>query len=134
MTDIIARSVGPSAEGPIPPQALDAERSVLAAMLLDTEAIGRAVEQIESPVFYRMAHQKIFDAVVALYSRNEKIDLITLSEELRKRGDLDAVGGPAALSQVLEYAATSANLEQHVKIIRSKALLRLLIRATTEIQ
>ena len=134
MTDIIARSIGTSAEGPIPPQALDAERSVLAAMLLDTEAIGRAVEHIESPVFYRVAHQKIFGGIVALYNRNEKVDLITLSEELRKRGDLEAIGGPPALAQILDYAATSANLEQHIRIVHSKSVLRSLIKATGEIQ
>src|SRR5437667_203669 len=134
MTDIIARSIGTSAEGPIPPQALDAERSVLAAMLLDTEAIGRAVEHIESPVFYRVAHQKIFGGIVALYNRNEKVDLITLSEELRKRGDLEAIGGPPALVQILDYAATSANLDQHLRIVHGKSVLRSLIKATGEIQ
>ena len=84
-----------------PPQALEAERSVLAALLLDAEAIGRAVELIEPTVFYRTAHQKIFEAIVALYDRNEKPDLVTLSEELRKRGELEAVGGPPALAQIL---------------------------------
>jgi replicative DNA helicase len=117
-----------------PPQALDAERSVLAALLLDAEAIGRAVESIDPKVFYRTAHQKIYEAIVALYERNEKPDLVTLSEELRKRGELEAVGGPPALSQILEYATTTANLDHHIRIIHSKSILRQLIRATTEIQ
>ncbi len=117
-----------------PPQALDAERSVLAALLLDAEAIGRAVESIEPKVFYRTSHQKIYEAIVALYERNEKPDLVTLSEELRKRGELEAVGGPPALSQILEYASTTANLDHHIRIVHSKSILRQLIRASTEIQ
>ncbi len=117
-----------------PPQALDAERSVLAAMLLDPEAIGRAVEMITPRTFYRTAHQKIFEAILALYERNEKPDLVTLAEELRMRGDLEAVGGPPALAQILEYATTTANLEHHVRIIHAKDVLRQLIKASTEIQ
>src|SRR5205085_663585 len=80
------------------------------------------------------AHQKIFEAITALFSRNEKADLITLTEEPRKRGELEAVGGPAAISQILEFTATSANLEQHIRIIHGKALLRSLIRAANDIQ
>ena len=117
-----------------PPQALDAERSVLAAMLLDPEAIGRAVESIEPAVFYRTAHQKIYEAIIALYDRNERPDLVTLAEELRKRGELEAVGGPPALAQILEYAVTTANLENHIRIVSSKSVLRQLIKASSEIQ
>ena len=134
MTDTLSRPTGVAPEGPTPPQALEAERSVLAAMLLEVEAVGRTVEMMDRGDFYRVAHQKMYDGIVALYNRNEKADLITLAEELRKRGDLEAVGGPAALSQVLEYATTTANLEHHIRIIRSKALLRGLLRATGEIQ
>ncbi len=123
-----------SAAGPVPPQALEAERAVLAAMLLDREAVSAAVEVLQAETFYRVAHQKIFAAVVALYERNETADLITLGEELRKRGDLDAIGGPAALSQILEHATSATNLEQHLNLVRAKALLRDLIKAAGEIQ
>jgi len=134
MSDTLSRPLDSLPQGPVPPQALDAERAVLAAMLLDPEAVGRAVEMIEAGVFYRVAHQKIYEGIVSLYNRSEKIDLITLSEELRKQGELEAIGGPAALSEILEYAATSANLEQHVRIIHSKSILRSLIAASNEIQ
>ena len=134
MTDTLPRSTAPPVEGPLPPQSLEAERSVLAAMMLDFESIGRALELIDPAAFYRVGHQKIFEAVVALYNRNEKADFITVSEELRKRGDLDAIGGPSALAQVLEYATTSANLEEHARIVNSKWLLRSLIRSANEIQ
>src|SRR5882672_6858621 len=114
MTEIISSSLDVSAAGPVPPQAIEAERAVLAAILLDHEVVGRAVERIEAPVFYRPAHQKIFNAIVALYTRNEKADLVTLAEELRKRGELELVGGPAALTQIAEHAVTTANLDQHI--------------------
>src|SRR5947209_385573 len=139
MTDILSGPAGAtprlsSAAGPVPPQALDAERAVLAAMLLDRDAVSVAVEMLTAANFYRVAHQKIFAAILALSERNESADLITLGEELRKRGDLDAVGGPAALSQILEYATTAVNLDQHLVLVRSKSLLRDLIKAASEIQ
>jgi replicative DNA helicase len=135
MTDTWSPPIaGTTASAPTPPQALDAERAVLAAMLLGNEAIGRAVELIEATVFYRTAHQKIFEAIVGLYNRNEKADFITVVEELRKRSDLEAIGGPSAIAQILESATTAANLEEHIRIVHSKALLRALIRATSEIQ
>ena len=135
MTELISRPANLAPEGPTPPQAVEAERSVLAALMLEHEAIGRAAEHLQPAAFYRVAHQKIYEAILAIDSRkDERVDLITLSEELRKRGELEAVGGTPALSQILEYATTTANLEQHIKIIHSKAILRALIRAASEIQ
>jgi len=133
MNDNTGAPVG-GAAGLTPPQALDAERSILAAMMLDQGAIGRAVESIDARVFYRAGHAKIFEALVALYTRNEAADLITVSEELRKRGDLEAAGGPAALAGIMEAATTTANLEHYIRIAHSKAILRQMIRATNEIQ
>src|SRR5262245_7065294 len=134
MTEIHPGALAVTPQGPMPPQALDAERAVLASLLFDHEVVGRAVEQIEAGVFYRSAHQKIFNAIVALYNRNEKADIVTLSEELRKRGDLELVGGPAALTQIAEYGVTSANVDQHLRIIHEKALLRALIQASRDTQ
>src|SRR6266436_2584753 len=134
MTDMLSRPTGAASEGSTPPQALDAERSVLAAMLIDHEAVGRAIEMMDAADFYRVAHQKLFEAILSIYNRNEKADLITLAEEMRKRGELEMVGGISALSQILEYGTTSANLEQHAKLIASKSVLRRLIRASSEIQ
>ena len=135
MNDNTAVTVpGSAAVGLTPPQSLDAERSILAAMMLDQGAIGRAVEAIDAAAFYRTGHGKVFDAIVALYTRNEAADLITVAEELRKRGELDAVGGPAALAGIMDTSLTIANLEHHIRIVHSKAVLRHLIRATHEIQ
>ena len=127
-----AGSGGPP--GLTPPQALDAERSILAAMMLDDAAIGRAIEMVDASAFYRSAHGKLFDAIVALYNTSTPADMITVSEELKRRGDLEAVGGTTFLAQILEYATTSANIEQHIKIVYSKFILRSLIKATGEIQ
>jgi len=132
MTEFATGSGGPP--GLVPPQALDAERSVLAAMMLDEGAIGRAVELIDANVFYRTSHARLFDALVSLYNARVPADLITVAEELKKRGDLEAVGGPTFLAQIMDYATTAANLEQHIRIVHSKAILRQLIKATTEIQ
>jgi replicative DNA helicase len=134
MSDTYSGSPGGSPPGLTPPQALDAERSILAAMMLDQAAVGRAVEMIDESVFYRTSHAKVFGALVSLYNRNEAADLITVAEELRKRGDFEAAGGAQALAQIMEYATTTANLEHHIRIVHSKSILRKLIRATTEIQ
>jgi len=134
MTEILSSSLDSHGTGPLPPQALDAERAVLAAMMMDHETVGRAAEQIDSSVFYRTAHQKVFDAIIGLFNRNEKADIVSLAEELRKKGELELVGGPAALTQIAEHHVTSANIEQHLRIVRDKALLRSLIGATREIQ
>src|SRR5262245_65692261 len=114
MSDIRMESLGGTERGLTPPQAIQTERAVLAAVMLGNEAVGRAIEAIGDDAFYRSAHQKIFGAIVALYTRNEPADLITVAEELRKRGELEAIGGPAYLAGVFEEATTSANVEAHV--------------------
>jgi replicative DNA helicase len=117
------------ASGPVPPQALDAERSVLCAMLLDIEAVEKALEMLgeEPRDFYRDAHRKIYSAIIGLTDKNQRPDLITLTDELSRRGELEAVGGTDYLSTLFEYAATSANVDQHLGLVKEKGLLRRLI-------
>jgi len=117
----------------LPPQALDAETAVLGAMLLDKDAIARALEILDDKCFYASQHAKIFDAMVTLYDRNEAVDLITVAEELRKGNDLEAVGGVTYLESVLSSIATSAGIEHHAKIVLEKSTLRRLIEASTQI-
>jgi hypothetical protein len=112
----------------------DAERSVLAAMMLDEQAIGRAAELIDAAAFYRTSHANLFNALVALYNARVPADLITVAEELRRRGDLEAVGGPPFLAEVLELATTAANLEQHCRIVREHANRRALVRLGIQLQ
>ena len=117
----------------LPPQALEVEQSVLGAMLLDREAIGRAIEVIDDSCFYKPAHSKIFSAMISLYDRNQPVDLLTLAEELSKRNQLEEIGGRAALLDLTDIVGTSANIEYHSRIILEKATLRKLIQSTTEI-
>ncbi len=123
------------ARGPerVPPQALDAERSVLGGVLLDPEAATKAVEIVSPETFYRPAHQSIFKGMVRLFEKREPIDVTTLSDELRKSGDLEAVGGSTALTDLVDSTPTAANIEHYARIVLDKYILRQLIRASTAI-
>ena len=120
-------------EGLVPPQALDAERSVLGAMCLSTEAIARAVERLDERSFYRESHRRIWAGIVALFERGESVDLITLREELSRRGELESIGGTAYLTELFEYMPSAANVDHHARIVAEKAVLRRLIEAATSI-
>ena len=117
----------------IPPQNLEAESSVLGGILLDNEAINRALELIIPEDFYRESHRKIFRAMMGLSDRNEPIDIITLSDSLKVRGELEAVGGTAYLASLVDFIPTAANIAYYARIVREKAILRQLISAATEI-
>ena len=117
----------------IPPHSLEAERAVLGAVLLERESLPKAVELLRAGDFYKEGHRKIFDAMVGLFERNEPVDLLTVSEELRRRAVLDEVGGASTLAGLVEEAATAAHLLSYGGIVREKALLRDLIRIATEI-
>lgn len=117
----------------VPPQAVEAEKSVLGSMLLEVEAISRVVEILKENHFYKDAHRKIYRAITGLYERNEAVDLITLAEELRRRGELEAIGGQSYLSTLFDYVGTAAHVEHHGRIVRDKAILRSLINISAEI-
>jgi replicative DNA helicase len=118
----------------VPPQALEAERSVLGAMLLDSRAVSRVLEILDDTAFYRPAHRRIFTAVVALWERKENaIDAISVTDELTKQGDLDAVGGATYIAGLIDSVASSANIEYHAQIVKEKAILRQLIEVSTQI-
>ncbi|MFH1311822.1 MAG: replicative DNA helicase [Candidatus Eisenbacteria bacterium] len=117
----------------IPPQAVEAEMAVLGAMMLDRDAIARAVEIIDDTCFYMNQHAKMYNCMVTIYDRNEAVDLITLTEELKRCGDLEALGGALYIENVLSSVATSANIEHHAKIVLEKSTLRKLIEASTQI-
>ncbi len=117
----------------IPPQALDAEVAVVGAMLLDTAAVGAVSEILDESAFYKGAHKRIFRAVIDLFSKEEAVDLVTVTQELKRQKVLDEVGGAAYLSQVLGSVATTANVRHHAKIVLEKAILRRLISVATEV-
>jgi replicative DNA helicase len=119
--------------GRMPPQAVDVEQAVLGAVLIEPEAIPRAIELLNDDSFYSGKHRKIFSAVMALFERNNPVDLITVSEELKRRGDLEDVGGSAYLTELTVHVASAANVEYHARIIAEKALLRQMIETMTTV-
>lgn len=117
----------------LPPQNIEAEQSILGAILLENEALSKAIEVLSSEDFYRDSHRKIFDVMIDLYERNEAIDLVTVTDLLKKKNDLEAVGGVTYLSGLANQVPTAANVKYHSRIVKEKALLRALLRSATEI-
>jgi replicative DNA helicase len=118
----------------IPPHNLDAERAVLGAVLLEgREALPRVVEVLRPSDFYTEAHRALFETMLRLFDRGQPVDLITLSEELRRTDQLEFVGGPPALAQLVEEAAIAAHLNAYGEIVRDRAVLRELIQTSTQI-
>ncbi len=115
------------------PQNLDAERSVLGAILLDNEAFHPAIEILEPADFSLDAHRRIFTRMVTLSESRRPIDMITLSEELERTGELEAVGGSAYLSALVDGLPRIANIEHYARIVKEKALLRNLIHTSDNI-
>jgi len=115
------------------PHNLEAERSVLGAILLHNDAFNLAAEVIDSIDFFRLAHQRIFDKMVKLAERGDAIDLVTLKEELGRSGQLEEVGGPAYITALVDGVPRSTNVEHYARIIKEKATLRNLIYAATKI-
>jgi replicative DNA helicase len=116
--------------GRMPPQAVDVEQAVLGAILIERDAIPKAIEILPADAFYDGRHQKIYEAVEALFERGHPVDLITLSEELKRRGDYEAIGG-YYLAELTTRVASAANVEYHARIIAEKSLLRKLITTMT---
>ncbi|MDY6268780.1 MAG: replicative DNA helicase [Selenomonadaceae bacterium] len=117
----------------VPPQNIDAEMSVLGAMLIKKEAITQAQELLKSDDFYREAHRLVYESMLELAADSEPVDLVTLAEALRKKELLEKIGGISFLTQLANYTPTAANLVYHAKIVKEKSELRHLIDAATEI-
>ncbi|MCH7761837.1 hypothetical protein IIA15_10645, partial [candidate division TA06 bacterium] len=117
------------------PHSIEAEAAVLGAMLLDGEAVSRVVELLgeERTAFYHPSHRTIYGTMLALYERNKPVDLVTLSEELRRRKELDSIGGSPYLATLMEQVTTAANVEYYARIVLEKGLARKVIQAGTTI-
>ena len=115
------------------PHNLDAERSVLGAILIDNEAFNVAASVIDARAFFRDAHRRIFDRMVALSERSQPIDLVTLKEELERAGELDEVGGPAYIAALLDGVPRTTNVEYYARIVKEKSTLRHLIYSANKI-
>lgn len=109
------------------PKDIDAERSVLAALLVDPDAIVKIADVISAESFFSQAHQKLYEAMVSLYEKRQPIDPVTLTSELKKRSDLQAIGGAAYLAELSQILSTTANVTQYAQMVADLALKRRLI-------
>jgi replicative DNA helicase len=128
----MADSIVAAAERTLPHN-IEAERSVLGAILVHNDAFNLAVQAIDARDFYRDAHRRIFDAMVALNERNQAIDFVTLKEELARAGELEHVGGPAYVASLADGVPRATNVEYYARIVKEKATLRNLIYAANRI-
>jgi len=117
----------------VPPQALDAEMAVLGAMLIEKEAITKAIDIIKENDFYKEVHKQIFTAAQDLYLENQPVDIITISEKLKKNAMFSEIGGMSYLTSLVDSVQTAANVEHYAAIIRDKSILRNLITAGSQI-
>jgi replicative DNA helicase len=116
----------------VPPHSGDAEAAVLGAIMLDRTALAKAIEVLEPDSFYKEAHRKIYEVMLSMSERSITIDLVSLGEELRRRGLLEAIGGTYALLQINAGTPTAANVDQYIRIVQEHALKRQLIGAASE--
>jgi replicative DNA helicase len=119
--------------GMVPPQASDLEEAVLGAIMLESECIEDVMLIVQSKAFYRIEHQHVFSAMEELYKASSGIDLLTVTQQCKKNGTLDVVGGPFFISELTDRVASSANVEYHARIIQQKFIQRELIRVSGDI-
>jgi len=117
----------------LPPQNLEAEMAVLGSMLMDEDAISSATELLDKGSFYKDTHKKIFEAISNLYNANKAVDLITLTDELKRNETLDEIGGASFLIALVNSVPTAANISHYVSIVKEKYILRTLINNATKI-
>lgn len=117
----------------VPPHNIEAEESVLGGLMLDSESYLQVSELISEEDFYKMAHRKVFQAIKALFMKNEPLDIITVSNYLRDRQELEALGGASFLADLMDKVPSAVNIESYAKIVREKSLLRRLINLNSEV-
>lgn len=117
----------------IPPQNIEAEMAVLGSMLIEDGAISYAIELLEKEYFYKDNHRKIFEAMLNLYNTNKAVDLITVSDELKRMNLLEDIGGASLLTELVNSVPTAANVSHYARIVREKSILRTLINSATQI-
>lgn len=128
-----AQQLLPEQMGKLPPQALDLEEAVLGAMLLESSAVNAAIDVLKAESFYKEANRRVFAAIADLFQKSEPIDILTVTQALRQAGDIDLVGGPYYIAQLTTRVASTANVEQHARIVAQKYIQRELIRVSNTI-
>lgn len=119
--------------GKLPPQAKELEEAVLGAIMIENNAINEVIEVLNEDAFYVDAHRAIWRAVKSLYEKRAPIDLLTVTEQLKKNGELDTVGGPFFVAQLTNKIGSAANVEYHAHVIAEKYIQRQLISTSTEV-
>ena len=119
--------------GVTPPNSVEAERSVLGAMLQDGNAVMQAAETLQAEDFYQPQHREIFDCMIKLFREQSPVDIVTVDSELNRRGTLEGVGGTAYIIELSQYVPTTANVKAYISLVAEKATLRKLIQASQEI-
>ncbi|HEY1039591.1 MAG TPA: replicative DNA helicase [Bacteroidia bacterium] len=119
-------------DGKLQPQAVELEEAVLGAMMLEKEALSQVIDILKPESFYKAAHQSIYRAIVELFTNSEPVDILTVTTQLKKVGELEIAGGAYGVSQLTNRVASSANIEYHARIVAQKFLQRELIRLSTD--
>lgn len=119
--------------GRVPPQARDLEEAVLGALMLEKDALSTVVDILKPESFYVEAHQKIFVSIRGLFERSQPVDILTVTDDLRKRGELELVGGAYFVTELTNRIASAANIEYHARIVSQKFIQRELIRISSDI-
>ncbi len=119
--------------GKLPPQAVPLEEAILGAIMLDKEALPVVMDILRAETFYNDGHKAIFKAMLRLFERSQPIDLLTVTEELKKGGELDVAGGPYYLVELTNRVASAANIEYHARIVSQKHIQRELIKVSTKV-
>lgn len=117
----------------VPPQNVEAEMSVLGALLLSSEAVTRVADMLRAQDFYKPAHTEIYEAVIDLYGRGEPIDVLSITNRLQERGTLESVGGSSYLASLVNSVPTASHIGHYATIVRRKKILRDLINASFHI-
>ena len=116
------------------PHNLEAERSVLGAILIDNDTFNVAAAIIDARAFFRDAHRRIYERMMDLSERSQPIDLVTLKEELERAGDLEEVGGPAYIASLVDGVPRSTNVEYYAQIVKEKATAKMALSASSRIR
>ena len=120
-----------SPDGKLPPQAIELEQAVLGALMIDNDALSNSIELLKPESFYQTEHQKVFSAIEDLFNNTQPVDILTVTNLLKQKGDLKDVGGAAFVSKLTERVASAANIETHARIIAQKLIQRELIRISS---
>ncbi len=121
------------ASGKLPPQDIEAEQSVLGAVMIDKNSLAKVADVLLPEDFYRLNHQKIYTVMIELFSRSEPIDILTVSSRLKEKGELEGIGGMSYLSELVNMVPTSSHIDHYGKIVNKKRVLRDLINASYSI-